>query len=86
MFEFPPLPRPPNSYVENLMPKVIAFGVGALGSWRQSLHEWNKHLYKKRPERASWPLLPREGTTGSLQPGREPSPGFLILDCQPPEL
>ena len=30
------------------------------------------------------PLLPCEGTTGSLQPGREPSPGFLIVDGQPP--
>ena len=89
MFEFPPLPAPcpqPNPYVENLMPKVIAFGGGALGVWfmRWIPHEWNKCPYKKRSERASWPRLPCEGTTGSLQPGREPSPGFLILDCQPP--
>ena len=48
---------PPNSYVENLMPKVMVLGGEGLGevisSWEQNLHEWDWHSHIKGfPERS----------------------------------
>lgn len=94
----PPLPLPPNSYVDFLCPSVMILGGGlwdVIRSWGWSPHEWDSCPWKWDPKELV-PLSPSAAwgwnwEVSNLQPGRGLSPGIepanpSISDFQPPEL